>query len=76
MTKTCTKCGETKPLSEFHRAAKGKDGTRPDCKMCVNAQHAAYRRDHPGKAAAWNAKSWNAKYKQGNPDKVAASQAA
>lgn len=31
--KQCTKCGETKPLTEFH-AHKWGDGRRPDCKAC------------------------------------------
>jgi len=30
-TKTCTKCGETKPVSEFH---KYKQGVRSICKPC------------------------------------------
>lgn len=37
MTKTCTKCGETKPLDEFHRHSRMKDGRRPDCGACKNS---------------------------------------
>lgn len=35
MSKTCTKCGETKPLDGFHRDKTGAGGRRPDCKECV-----------------------------------------
>lgn len=35
--KTCTKCGVTKPLSEFHNCASKKDGKFPACKDCRNA---------------------------------------
>ena len=37
--KTCTKCGEEKPLSEFHR--RGKSGRVPQCKTCKRATNAA-----------------------------------
>ena len=40
MTKTCSKCGETKPLTEFHKQTGSKDGHRGHCKEC---QQAAYR---------------------------------
>lgn len=33
--KTCTKCGETKSLSEFHKNKMGKFGVRSYCKICV-----------------------------------------
>ena len=33
--KTCTKCGETKPFTEFHKAKRNKDGHRFKCKSCV-----------------------------------------
>lgn len=32
--KQCTKCGETKPPSEFYKHKDGKDGLRADCKQC------------------------------------------
>jgi len=32
--KTCTQCGQTKPLSEFHRNARAADGLRTACKKC------------------------------------------
>ena len=32
--KTCKKCAETKPVSEFYKAQTGKDGLRGDCRSC------------------------------------------
>jgi 5-methylcytosine-specific restriction endonuclease McrA len=51
--KKCSKCGEEKPLEQFHKQKECKDGRRPDCKACFYAagrarlkpgQHAAYSR--------------------------------
>lgn len=33
--KTCTKCGEEKPLGEYHKDKTKKQGRRSDCKACV-----------------------------------------
>ena len=35
--KPCTGCGVTKPLTEYHRRAKAKDGRQSRCKDCNNA---------------------------------------
>lgn len=69
-TKTCTKCGEAKPLDGFHLWSRSKDGRRPRCKSC--------RRNEDPNAAA-RASRYYAKnrvhvlknvkaYSQGNPD--------
>jgi hypothetical protein len=34
--KQCTKCGETKPESDFYKARGGRDGLRGDCKACFS----------------------------------------
>lgn len=34
-TKKCSKCGEEKPLSEFHRNRTKKYGVQNECKCCV-----------------------------------------
>lgn len=34
--KRCSKCGEEKELTEFHRAKKGKFGRTAECKSCVS----------------------------------------
>lgn len=41
MLKTCSKCGERKPLSDFHKHTTAKDGRRPDCKLCVRTRQRA-----------------------------------
>lgn len=38
--KKCSKCGESKELSEFYAFSSTKDGRRPDCKTCGNAYNA------------------------------------
>lgn len=37
LTKRCTKCGETRPLSDFVREARRKAGFMARCKTCVNS---------------------------------------
>jgi hypothetical protein len=44
-TKVCTKCGVEKPVTEFHRAERMKDGYRSDCKLCHNSDQSRSR--HP-----------------------------
>lgn len=38
MEKTCTLCGEVKPLSEFYKAPGCKDGIANQCKQCVQTR--------------------------------------
>ncbi|MCV7621922.1 HNH endonuclease [Micrococcus luteus] len=45
-TKTCTKCNETKPVSDFGKSGKYQDGSqkyRSDCKECNKKANAEYR---------------------------------
>lgn len=44
MTKTCTKCHEAKPVSEFYPHRRMKDGYFTHCKTCVRLQQADYQR--------------------------------
>ena len=39
--KRCTKCGEVKPLSGFHRNKSSKDGRHAYCKPCTRAAELA-----------------------------------
>jgi len=39
MKKTCTKCRQTLPASEFHRDRRRPDGLRSWCKECANLQN-------------------------------------
>lgn len=47
--KKCTKCGETKPRSAFHKDG---SGVVPHCKTCQALIYAAYRKAHPDKDRA------------------------
>ncbi len=47
--KTCKVCGETKPLDEFYANKGGRDGRRPDCKVCNLATRRAKYLEDPGK---------------------------
>lgn len=42
LAKTCNKCRQSKPLDDFHKASKTKDGFHRNCKSCV----LAYQRDY------------------------------
>jgi hypothetical protein len=41
-TKTCTKCGETKPLDEYHKDKSRRSGRRAACKECCCADRRDY----------------------------------
>ncbi len=43
VTKECTKCRESFPLSQFHNCKKAKDGLSWTCKKCTNLRSMDYR---------------------------------
>jgi hypothetical protein len=43
MEKVCTKCKLLKPLSEFHKDSKMKDGKKSSCKKCCNKAQVKYK---------------------------------
>lgn len=45
-TKKCSKCGEVKPLSEFHKFKHSKDGLKPRCKPCNIFDANKYASEH------------------------------
>lgn len=62
--KPCTRCGTEKPLDEYHRNKRKKDGRDPDCKACASArrarpeakaQRAEYRAANRVRIADWRA---------------------
>lgn len=55
MNKTCTKCGETKSVSEFYRAKAKKDGYHSSCKSCANAFFRKHRstKEYSDKRKKW-----------------------
>lgn len=50
-SKLCSKCGQVKPIQEYHRDSSKTDGFRKDCKKCACAQKAdeyrEWRADNP-----------------------------
>jgi len=61
--KTCTKCGETKPVSEFSKDSGRRSGLQYSCKSCDRIKRAIYYAASQDKAKAWRA---------ANPEKVKA----
>ena len=55
LTKTCTKCGETKPTSEFYKRPDRKNGLRSRCKACELTCHSDWYADHHEEMLAYNA---------------------
>lgn len=43
MTKRCTKCGEEKPLSSFHKERRSSDGVTARCKSCTSNYGKSWR---------------------------------
>jgi hypothetical protein len=41
--RTCTRCGEQRPIDLYYRSANGRDGRQSACKDCHRARVAAYR---------------------------------
>lgn len=79
LSKCCTKCGNSKPLSEFPKSKAGRYGSSSKCKECTKAWHAAYRDANREKrnaaTAKWYAanrdavKATKAIYRAANPEK-------
>lgn len=82
-SKSCTKCGAEKTLSEFHKQTSTKDGFRNKCKVCIladdaekyatspdkyKARAAAYRSANVGKTMITKAAYYVAKYEKVNAD--------
>lgn len=80
--KTCNRCGETKPITEFGKSASTRDGLNYWCKHCNSiaaTKWAAANRDKVNAAKAKRyaenpdlVKAHNAKWAAGNADRVRA----
>lgn len=55
--RTCSKCGEEKPTTEFFNERRGRDGLQAHCKLCDKAKAADYRARNPQIVRAANARS-------------------
>ena len=64
-TKICSKCGEEKMLSEFHKDLNTEDGLRIYCKECIKENNRKYYKSNPEKVKK-RAKKWQT----ANPDKL------
>ena len=47
--KKCRKCSTQKPLEEFHRSKRSKDGRQPWCKICAKKERVEYYLRHQEK---------------------------
>lgn len=54
--KRCTKCGQTKPVTEFTKDRHRKDGYRHNCRDCLRTYWSEWRSNNPGKSAAYSKK--------------------
>ncbi|MET1001827.1 MAG: endonuclease VII domain-containing protein [Acidimicrobiia bacterium] len=65
--KVCCSCDETKSLNEFYANPSGRDGTRPECKVCTKARrrewYASNREREIERVTEWQ---------RANPDRVKA----
>lgn len=68
MSKTCNKCGETKPVAEFSKDSSKRDGLRSHCKECVRISAAAYYATN-----SEDRKAYTANWRAANPEKAKAS---
>jgi len=65
--KRCSKCGEVKPVSEFHKNRQCKYGVHSNCKICVSDWHKTWYVKNSEKINA-ACKKW----RMANPEKVRA----
>ena len=59
--KRCSKCGEVKPLADFHRHNQQPDGRYPSCAACLNARRRALYAADGGMAcekSKWRQRKW------------------
>lgn len=80
MLKTCSKCGETKPIEEFRTSKQKLSGYTQPCLICHRLNNSAWRTANPGKMQecreTWAAANpekiieKNGRYYQKNKDKI------
>ena len=63
--KKCTKCGEVKPVGEFHKCKTKKDGYFTQCKVCRKKHNKKYREENKDKR-----KEYFKKYREENKYKI------
>lgn len=80
--KPCRKCGNIKPLSEFHIARENKDGHRNECKDCwkkiCKARYAQNRDEYIARTQKWREdnpekyEEWRRRNREENRERIAA----
>lgn len=63
MTKTCSRCIQTKNLTEFNKDSKSKDGLKASCKKCISNYSKIYCKKHTIKLKK-QSKDWREKNKE------------
>lgn len=63
--KYCKRCGEEKPIEEFSKVSRRKDGLCGYCKSCMNQYNAKYRQENKEKI-----KLGKQRYRENNHDKI------
>jgi 5-methylcytosine-specific restriction endonuclease McrA len=77
ITKRCSKCKVAKPLSDFYRRRRSKDGHQAFCKRCNLQSASAWIKSHPETRVAWRKsnvvreRETNAAWRRANPARVA-----
>ena len=51
--KQCGTCGDTKPLDQFYRSQRNKDGRQYHCKLCGNRKRREWAKANPERNAEW-----------------------
>ena len=70
-TKACSKCKESRSLSDYRRSSRSADGLRYQCKICENAYTRRSRKKHVAKRRAYDIIKGK-KSRQENPEQWAA----
>jgi hypothetical protein len=65
LSKACPKCGVEKPLAQFSKNKRARDGLQFHCKECCKAATATWSKANPGRSDARSA-AWRA----ANPERV------
>ena len=65
--KTCSKCKQTKQLTEFHKRSRSSDGLQSKCKVCNKARAKKWQQNNLEKERARVKK-----YRENNPEKARA----
>ena len=77
-SKTCSKCKQVKPLSDFNKDSRKKEGVRPQCKECVRQRYIENREKHSAINKRWYENNKDRKrdtvrlWRRNNPEKFRA----